>query len=119
MSMITNYTGCPKKSVRLQEGRSVHKRTLFLGHLVYDDDCLLEEDVMVRWQLTSCMEGGHQMLASDIFVFDFSKGKKIFFLFKKFSNNGLVSKKSLSGGGVRTQRNKNPFFNPLPRGHLN
>ena len=36
-------------------------------------------------------------------VFDFSKGKKIFF-FKKFSNNGLVSKKiefflSLSRGG--------------------
>ena len=23
------YTGCPKKSVRLQEGRAVHKRTLF------------------------------------------------------------------------------------------
>ena len=48
------------------------------------------------------------------------KGEKIIF-FKKFSNNGLVSKKNRKifyhflGGGVKTQSDKNHFFEPFPK----
>ena len=69
-----------------------------------------------------CMCSSHFFPFLKIFlsVFDFSKGKNIFF--KKFSNNGLVSKKiekklSLSrvGWGSRPKVIKITFFLPFPK----